>query len=425
MQKQFKFCHSNVRSIKSAGKIDEIQLLAQSENLDIITISETWLDDSYPDQLLLIDNFQPPFRRDRRTGRGGGVMTYVKSSIPCLRRLDLESNNSECIWMEASTLRGKVLIGNYYRPPGQSAEVRDAFLESLTTSVATAMESNPFILIVTGDFNDRCAAWDSAHSESELGLSLVNLVSQHNLFQLIDEPTRTSEYSNTLLDLIITDSPGLVLDSGTLAPISNSDHSVVYCSFSLSLHKDISFKRPVWDYKKANFPELNAALSSAPWDTGHEVYDTVDDVVSYWSDLFLTTAKDFIPFREITIRPRDKPWITSQIKKHIRQRNRAWKRFKRASCSPRPHTCDTSTKIDRFYQLFKRCRNRVVNLIKQSTRSYFRKLCSQLDDKYINPKQWWSFSKSVLGCKVHEDIPPLVEDDKIISCRISKYSCRS
>ena len=127
-QNQFKFCHSNVRSIKSAGKIDEIQLLAQSENLDIITISETLLDDSYPDQLLLIDNFQPPFRRDRRTGRGGGVMTYVKSSIPCLRRLDLESNNSECIWMEASTLRGKVLIGNYYRPPGQSAEVRDAFL---------------------------------------------------------------------------------------------------------------------------------------------------------------------------------------------------------------------------------------------------------------------------------------------------------
>ena len=63
----------------------------------------------------------------------------------------------------------------------------------------------------------------------------MNLVSQHNLFQLIDEATRTSEYSNTLLDLIITDSPGLVLDSGTLAPISNSDHSVVYCSFSLSL----------------------------------------------------------------------------------------------------------------------------------------------------------------------------------------------
>ena len=347
-------------------------------------------------------------------------MTYVSSLLPCVRRLDLESHNCECIWMEIPTLRGKVLIGNYYRPPGQHAEAREAFLDSLATSVATAMESNPLILLVTGDFNDRCETWDSGHSDSELGLSLVNLVSRHNLFQIIEEPTRTNEYTNTLLDLIITDSPGLILDSGVLAPISNSDHSVVFCSFSLSRHKDTSFKRPVWNFKKANFPDLNAALASAPWDTGHEVFDNVDDVVSYWSNLFLSTAKEFIPFKEVTIRPKDKPWITSEIKKHIRHRNRAWKRFKRVSLSPRPYTLCVYIKIDRFFQMYKKCRNRVVNLIRQSINSYFCKLRSQLDERDINPKQWWNLSKSVLGCKVHEDIPPIIEDDKIVSCITEK-----
>ena len=53
-------------------------------------------------------------------------------------------------------------------------------------------------------------------------------------------------------------------------------------------------------------------------------------------------------------------------------------------------------------------------------RSYFRKLSNQLDDKDMDPKQWWSLSKSVLGCKVHEDIPPLIEDDKIVSCVTEK-----
>ena len=37
--------------------------------------------------------------------------------------------------------------------------------------------------------------WNSIHTDSELGMSLFNLVAQFNLFQLIDEPTRTNENS--------------------------------------------------------------------------------------------------------------------------------------------------------------------------------------------------------------------------------------
>ena len=220
--------------------------------LNIITISETWLDESYPDQLLHIDNFQPPFRRDRPTGRGGGLLTYIHTCLPSTRRLDLEGPNCECIWVEISTQRGPVLIGKYYRPPGQPAEIRDTFLESLFNSISSAIESNPHILILTGDFNDRCVDWNSTHQNSELGMSLFNLVAQLNLFQIIDEPTRINEYSTSLLDLLITDSPGLILDNGVLAPISNFDHSVRFCSFSLSCHRDRSFKRGVWNLKKAD-----------------------------------------------------------------------------------------------------------------------------------------------------------------------------
>ena len=415
-----KVCHSNVRSIKSAGKLEEIQMLAQSENFKVITISETWLDADYPDQLLAIDNFQPPFRRDRQTGRGGGVLTYVHSSLPCTRRADLEGQNCECIWVEISTPLGALFVGNYYRPPGQPAEIRDAFLESLATSIHTVLESNPYTLIITGDFNDRCADWNSAHPDSELGTSLVNLVASHNLFQLIEEPTRISEYTSNLLDLIITDSPGLVLDSGVLTPISNSDHSVIFCSLSLTHFKDKSFKRPIWDFNKANFQDLNIALSSAPWDTAHEVYDSLDDIVSYWSDLFLSTAKDFIPYREVTIRPQDKPWITTEIKKRIRKRNRAWKRFKRYSNTPRPYSFDMHLKIEKFYRFYKKSRNMVVNKIRQSMRSYFLKLNHKLDEKDLNPKQWWKLSKSVLGNKIHPDIPPLIDNNNVISCITEK-----
>mgnify|MGYP002259906745 FL=1 len=418
--KTFSVCHANVRSIKSEGKLDELRLLAETEKIDVVTLSETWLDTSFPNDLLTIDEFQPPIRKDRESGNGGGVALYVKNHLPFTRRPDLESLNSECIWVEITSTNGMVLIGVYYRPPGQSAAERDQFIDSLSNSISTALELNPHILLLTGDFNDRCQSWDSIHNDSELGQRLFDIVTQNNLCQLISGPTRFSEYSESLLDLMITDSPGYVLNSGLLPPISTSDHAVIFCSFSLLNHRDRSFKRTIWDYKRADFDNLNRALQDAPWDTGLTVFDSVDDAVSYWSDLFLDTCKQFIPSRDITIRPKDKPWINNYIKRLIRQRNRAWNRFKRLTCQPRPYTFLIFTKIERFYQLYKKKRNLTSNAIKTSVRSYFEKLRSELDSKDINPKKWWSLSKSILGNKLHQSIPPLVDNGKIISSNIEK-----
>ena len=49
-----------------------------------------------------------------------------------------------------------MLTAVYYRPPGQSADMRDLFLEQFSASVSQAIESNPTVLAITGDFNDRC-----------------------------------------------------------------------------------------------------------------------------------------------------------------------------------------------------------------------------------------------------------------------------
>ena len=413
-------CHANVRSLKTEGKLEELSLLADSENFDIITLSETWLDNSFPNELLSINGFQLPLRKDRETGQGGGVALYVKNNLPCRRCTDLEAAGSECIWAEITTNTGKLLIGVYYRPPGQSAADKDIFLDDLSHSISAAIELNPKILLITGDFNDRCQQWDSAHTDSELGQRLFDLLTKNSLHQLISEPTRVSEYSETLLDLMITDSPGYVLNSGVLSPISTSDHSVVFCSFLMTHFKDRPFKRSVWDYKRANFDDLNNTLNNAPWDTGLAVFDSINDSVSYWSDLFLDTCKQFIPFREVTIRPKDKPWITCEIKRLIKKRNRAWNSYKRLTSGPQPHTLATVLRIERLYQLYKRLRNFTVNSIKNSIRKYFDNIRSKLDSKEINPKKWWSLSKSILGCKLCQNIPTLVDQGKTVSSCLEK-----
>ena len=419
-QNQFKICHANVRSIKSPGKLDELYFLATSEKLDVITVSETWLDTSYPSELLYIEGFGMPIRKDRTVGTGGGVAIYVRDNLPCTHRADLESANSECLWVEFRLKYGLVLLGVYYRPPGQYAADRDLFIDELDLSITKALECNPKTLIITGDFNDRCQSWNTDHSDSDLGLRLVNILSQNNLFQLINEPTRVNNVSESLLDLMITDSPGYVLNSGILPPISTSDHSVVFCTFSISHRVDHPFKRKIWDFKKANFEDLNKAALDAPFNTGFDVFDDINDMASFWTDLFSGLCKDFIPCRDILVRPKDKPWVTCKIKQLLRQRNRAWKRFKRFSNKIRPFTYTEFITLERLYMFYKRKRNTAVNALRSSMRSYFSKIRSELDSNDINPKKWWNLSKRFLGSKLNQSIPPLLENGTVISSNAEK-----
>ena len=51
--------------------------------------NETWLDDTVMDSELYVNGFNF-FRRDRPTGRGGGILVYYKDAVKCSRRIDLE-----------------------------------------------------------------------------------------------------------------------------------------------------------------------------------------------------------------------------------------------------------------------------------------------------------------------------------------------
>ena len=54
-----------------AGKFDQFRTIIKN-NLDIVVITETKLDDSYPDSQFYIDGFSKPYRMDRNK-HGGGV----------------------------------------------------------------------------------------------------------------------------------------------------------------------------------------------------------------------------------------------------------------------------------------------------------------------------------------------------------------
>ena len=53
-----------------------------SNNIDVLLISETKIDNTFPVSQFCVPGYSVPFRL-ARTGNGGGIMLYVTEHIPC------------------------------------------------------------------------------------------------------------------------------------------------------------------------------------------------------------------------------------------------------------------------------------------------------------------------------------------------------
>ena len=94
----------------------------------------------------------------------------------------------------------------------------------------------------------------------DVGVKLFNLLESNNLYQLIEEPTQITLFGESILDFIITDSPGYFTATGTLSPPANCDHNIVFAQLNIQSPKPKAFKRMVRNFKHVNVNGLNAAL---------------------------------------------------------------------------------------------------------------------------------------------------------------------
>ena len=71
------FAPLNINSIRNKFEIPSEQVRG---NADVLMVSETKKDDSFPSGYFLIHGFSPPYRLDRDS-KGGGNMLYIREDI--------------------------------------------------------------------------------------------------------------------------------------------------------------------------------------------------------------------------------------------------------------------------------------------------------------------------------------------------------
>ena len=244
--------HIDARSLNVEDKFDEISSLVIEHKLDIFAVSETWLNPSISGDLLCIPGFSPMFRLDRKDGRrAGGVALYVSSSLASIRRNDLEHDDFELLFVEIKVNSLTFVCGVCYRPPNNNSVLNDALLDHLQFCVDSINARPGTFVLLLGDFNAHFDVND-IQSSSDFGINFYRWMECNSLFQVINEPTRITAHGASILDLIITNSPGYFVNSGTLSPPYNCDHSLIYARINISFAKQKCYKRHIWDLAKVD-----------------------------------------------------------------------------------------------------------------------------------------------------------------------------
>ena len=214
-----KIAHLNVNRL--VNKLDGVRKLMSTYNFDVPTQSETWLSSNISDCEHTIPGYTL-VRKDRNwltKLNGGGVLFYIRDNIPFTVKKDLATNKEELLWVEINRPKCKpLLIAAAYKPPN----VKEAnFLETLTNSFAKIdLDKNGLVLM--GDFNI------DQHGKSSASRLLKSFAVVNDMKQLINEPTRITEYSKTLIDLIFTNREHKIVQSDVIHT-TLSDHSLGGC----------------------------------------------------------------------------------------------------------------------------------------------------------------------------------------------------
>ena len=104
----------------------------------------------------------------------------------------------------------------------------------------------------------------------------------------------------------------------------------------------------------------------------------------------------------VTIRPTDKPWISGEVRRAIRKRDRLLR-------------IHNARQTAHSWESYRRQRNFATNVIRQAKKRYYQNVNKKLSDPAINIKSWWSLSKRLCGSMNVSRIPTIVENDVLIT----------
>jgi hypothetical protein len=234
----------NARSLRTTR--NELEVFADSHDLDVILVNETFLRADDPDPK--IRGFTL-YRTDRTNGAGGGTAIFIRRTLPYYPNALPALQNLEATAVTIETANGPLtLISCYHRP-------QDLLRENDITNILDTGAS----VIAAGDFNSKHLTWGSRETNRN-GRILFDLADATDF--LIEAPPEPTYY----------DSRGYRADILDIALIKNVPLQI-RLHVSLALNSD---HMPVLMHigDEANDANTNITIRTTNWPRFAEILET-------------------------------------------------------------------------------------------------------------------------------------------------------
>ena len=229
--------------------------------------------------------------------------------------------------------------------------------------------------IVIGDFNLPGINWANSSSITELEHDFIELFNNFGFIQMINQPTHDK---GKTLDLLFSNHSRAIENVTVLGKniICSSDHFGIKFDIKMKFKMKVE-KRKIYNYKKANWQNLNHDLRSVRWDQ-HLNYDPEISWVRF-KNILNHYMNKHIP--TITLRNKSQPpWFDCDTHHLCLKKERLRAKFK-------------VTGRAEDYKKFSECRKQFKNLVKEKMAANF----DDHDDPALISKKFWSHVKSMSG----------------------------
>ena len=382
IEKNFNLFHSNVNGLETKHDALHTFLNGSKSAMDIVAITET----SENNTNSFIANVKIEgyklFHTPTPTPKGGAAL-YVNEIYDSSERLDLkvENDNFQSVWLEIKNKSSKnIICGCVYRNPRNDM---DDFLLYMDNVLKKCQDENKE-LYICGDFNIDLLKIESVNSY----LKFYNILNSHGLLPFIIHPSRVVEGQiPSLIDNIFSNNYQQYIVSGNIY-FTLSEHFSQFASVireKIDVRKISMFGR---DYSKFSGDLFRDDVSIQRWKE-----DSIDANV-LMSDFVWRLdgcAERHAPIKKLSpqeIKRRLNPWMTTEIIKLIRIRDRLFARKKREPGN------------DLVKLTYNRVRNIVSRKILKAKQSHYK---SYFDTHSNNIRKTWEGIRKIVNVKKSTD----------------------
>lgn len=240
--------YTNIQGL--INNFNQLEIIVYTKTPDFIVLTETHLTTEIEEQEIRLQDYDNYITYSNST-RTGGIIIYLKKAWKVTKIYEKMVESK--FWISAYTAKLNktqfIIMGVYRSPSSRETEFCEAFEQAIEE-----VNENDSDLIVAGDFNIDWA------KNGTYKYKLEAMLNDNGLKQVVNEYTRITKHSKTIIDYIISNNENIKVKTNSSNKISDHeaiDIKIEETSANVEQHEEIE----IFKYNKDLF---NKELSKMP-----------------------------------------------------------------------------------------------------------------------------------------------------------------